>query len=80
MKALVTPFVGESRTDEALKLYWYSLEMVKKMFHTKGNQTSRDQFLKFRTCIQEFRLKGVDESLKEHYGVTSRELWELVSH
>ncbi len=79
LEALVAPFVGESRTDEAIKLYWYSLEMVKRMFRVEGNLASREQFLKFKACIQDFRHKEVDESLKEHYGVTSRELWEQVS-
>ena len=79
LEALVAPFVGESRSDEALKLYWYSLEMVRKMFRVEGNQASRTQFVKFKDCIQDFRHKEVDGSLKEHYGVTSRELWEQVS-
>ena len=79
LEALVAPFVGESRTDEALKLYWYSLEMVRKMFRIEGSQASREQFLEFKACIQDFRHKSVDESLKEHYGVTSRELWERVT-
>ena len=75
----MAPFVGESRTDESLKLYWYSLEMVKRMFHVEDSPASREQFLKFKDCIQDFYRKDVDESLKEHYGVTSRELWEQVS-
>ena len=79
LDALVAPFVGESRTDEALKLYWYSLEMVKKMFRAESGLASREQFLKFKDCIQEFYRGDVDKSLKEHYGVTSRELWEAVS-
>ena len=79
LEALVAPFVGESRSDEAVKLYWYSLEMVRKMFRVDGNQASRTQFVKFKDCIQDFRHKEVDGSLKEHYGVTSRELWEQVS-
>ena len=79
LESLVAPFVGESRTDEALKLYWYSLEMVKRMFHVEDSPASREQFLKFKDCIQDFYRKDVDESLKEHYGVTSRELWEQVS-
>ena len=79
LEALVAPFVGESRSDEAVKLYWYSLEMVRKMFRVEGNQASRTQFVKFKDCIQDFRHKEVDGSLKEHYGVTSRELWEQVS-
>ena len=79
LDALVAPFVGESRTDEAIKLYWYSLEMVKRLFRVEGSLASREQFLKFKSCIQDFYRKDVDESLKEHYGVTSRELWEQVS-
>lgn len=79
LDALVAPFVGESRTDEALKLYWYSLEMVKKMFRAESGLASREQFLKFKDCIQEFYRGDVDKSLKEHYGVTSRKLWEQVS-
>ncbi|MBR6379624.1 MAG: tetratricopeptide repeat protein [Fibrobacter sp.] len=79
LEALVTPFVGESRTDEAVKLYWYSLEMVKIMFRTEGNQTPKEQFLKFKDCIQDFRNKGVDESLREHYGVSSWKLWKQVA-
>ena len=80
LESLVTPFVRESRTDEALKLYWYSLAMVKKMFRVDGDIASKEQFLKFKGCIQNFYHKDVDESLKEYYGVTSRELWEQVSH
>ena len=49
------------------------------MFHVEDSPASREQFLKFKDCIQDFYRKDVDESLKEHYGVTSRELWEQVS-
>ena len=79
LDALVAPFVGESRTDEALKLYWYSLEMVKRMFHANGGQASKAQFLKFKDCVRDFRHKDVDDALREYYGVTSKELWEQVS-
>lgn len=80
LESLVTPFVRESRTDEALKLYWYSLAMVKKMFRIDENKAAKEQFLKFKDCIQNFYHKDVDESLKEYYGITSKELWEQVSH
>ena len=76
METLVAPFVGESRTSEALKLYWYSLEMVKRLFHAESGQASREQFLKFKACIQDFYHKGVDPSLQAHFGTTSGELWK----
>lgn len=76
METLVAPFVGESRTSEALKLYWYSLEMVKKLFHAESGPASREQFLKFKACIQDFYHKGVDPSLQAHFGTTSGELWK----
>lgn len=78
LESLVAPFVGESRTEEAVKLYWYSLEMVREMFGVGDYPASRRQFLEFKACIQDFYHKDVDESLKEHYGVTSRELWNRV--
>ena len=79
LETLVAPFVGESQTDEAIKLYWYSLEMVRNLFRAEGGLASKGQFLKFRACVQDFYRKDVDQSLKEHYGTTSRELWERVT-
>ena len=79
LESLAAPFVKESRTDEATKLYWYSLEMVKKMFRVNEGLASKSQFLKFKDCVRDFRYKDVDAALREHYGVTSKELWEQVS-
>ena len=76
LETLVAPFVGESRTSEAVKLYWYSLEMVKRLFHVEYGQASREQFLKFKACVQDFYHKGVDPSLQAHFGTTSSELWK----
>jgi hypothetical protein len=76
LDALETPFVGESRTSEALKLYWYSLEMVKKLLQAEYGQAPREQFLKFRDCIRDFYHQDVDQALQAHFGTTSKELWK----
>ena len=78
LDALIAPFVGESRTSEAVKLYWYSLEMVKELFHVRAGLAAPSQFLKFKSCIQDFYHQGVDPSLRTHYGTDSKELWEKV--
>jgi len=78
LDALVAPFVGETRTSEAVKLYWYSLEMVKELFHAQTGPAATSQFIKFKSCIQDFYHGGGDPSLQNHYGIDSKGLWEKV--
>jgi len=75
--ALTEPFVKESRTDVAVKLYWYSQRMVEELLKRDPKSASAD-FSTFRDCIRDIRKLGVDESLRKYYGVTTAQLLEAV--
>ena len=74
LKSLTEPFVNESNTDAAIKLYWYSLRMVENMLARGGE----DAFRKFAKCLQDLRKLGTDEALQKYFGTTSKELLESV--
>ena len=74
LKSLTEPFVNESNTATAIKLYWYSLRMVENMLSRGGE----DAFRKFAKCLQDLRKLKTDEALQKYFGTTSKELLESV--
>lgn len=76
LKSLTEPFVNESNTATAIKLYWYSLRMVENMLSRGGGGV--DAFRKFANCLQDLRKLGTDEALQKYFGTTSKELLESV--
>lgn len=75
LKSLTEPFVNESNTEVAKKLYWYSQRMVEELLRKDGGTAA---FPKFRACIQDLRVLGIDEALKKHYGMNAEQLLEAV--
>lgn len=76
LKSLTEPFVNESNTATAIKLYWYSLRMVENMLSRGGGGV--DAFRKFANCLQDLRKLKTDEALQKYFGTTSKELLESV--
>ena len=76
LKSLTEPFVNESNTATAVKLYWYSLRMVENMLSRGGGGV--DAFRKFANCLQDLRKLKTDEALQKYFGTTSKELLESV--
>lgn len=76
LKSLTEPFVNESNTATAIKLYWYSLRMVENMLSRGGGGV--DAFRKFANCLQDLRRLKTDEALQKYFGTTSKELLESV--
>ncbi|MBR6449598.1 MAG: hypothetical protein IKS96_06610 [Fibrobacter sp.] len=76
LKSLTEPFVNESNTATAIKLYWYSLRMVENMLSRGGG--SEEAFRKFAKCLQDLRKLKTDEALQKYFGTTSKELLESV--
>ncbi len=72
LQALTEPFVNESNSDVAVKLYWYSQKMV------EGLLTRNPSFTHFRDFVQNLRKLGVEEALKSFYGVTAQQLLDEV--
>lgn len=68
LDVLSAPFVGESRTDEAVKLYWYSQKMVEGMLKRNAD------FTRFRDFIKSLSSMSADEALQKFYGVTAQQL------
>lgn len=78
LQALTELFVKESKTSEALKLYWYSMQMVEHLLLKKSSTLALADFKTLRMCVEDFKELGVDESLKRHYGTTSEELYSEI--
>lgn len=76
LKSLTEPFVNESNTATAIKLYWYSLRMVENVLSRGGGGV--DAFRKFANCLQDLRKLKTDEALQKYFGTTSKELLESV--
>jgi len=72
LNSLTEPFVNESNTDVAVKLYWYSQKMV------EGLLKRNSSFAHFRDFIQSLRKMGADDALKKFYGVTAQQLLDEV--
>ncbi|MCQ2099152.1 MAG: hypothetical protein MJZ10_02430 [Fibrobacter sp.] len=68
LDVLSAPFVGETRTDEAVKLYWYSQKMVEGMLKRNAD------FTRFRDFIKSLSSMSADEALQKFYGVTAQQL------
>ncbi|MDY6330435.1 MAG: hypothetical protein SPL52_02930 [Fibrobacter sp.] len=76
LKSLTEPFVNESNTEKAKKLYWYSRRMVEELLKRDGG--GADAFLNFAKCLQDLHELGTDGALKKHYGMTAWDLLESV--
>ena len=76
LKSLTEPFVNQQRTDVAIKLYWYSQQMVETLLSRGGG--GAEAFRKFAKCVQEIRSLGADGALQKYFGTTSKELLEMV--
>ena len=70
--ALTTPFVNESSTSVAVKLYWYSQAMVERLLQRNAS------FIHFRDFIQSLRQMDADEALQKFYGASTRQLLDEV--
>lgn len=83
LNSLTEPFVNQSNTDEAVKLYWYSQKMVESLLYrngaTYGSALAVAEMKKLRACIQDLRSLGTDGALQKHFGVTSAQLLEKVN-
>ena len=76
LKSLTDPFVNESNTEKAKKLYWFSKRMVQELLWRDGG--GADAFRNFAKCLQDLHELGTDGALKKHYGMTARDLLESV--
>ena len=74
LKSLTEPFVNESDTEKAKKLYWFSKRMVQELLWRDGG--GADAFRNFAKCLQDLHELGTDGALKKHYGMTARDLLE----
>jgi hypothetical protein len=72
LETLTEPFVKESNTANAERLYWYSERMVERLFARNAS------FVYFREFIQGIRKLGEEEALKKFYGVTAAQLLDEV--
>ena len=72
LDALTTPFVKESNTENAERLYWYSQAMVERLLARNSD------FVHFRKFIQGMRELGDEKALEQFYGVSARQLLDEV--
>jgi hypothetical protein len=72
LDALTAPFVKESRSDNAERLYWYSQRMVERLLARNA------RFVYFRDFIQSMHKMGDEEALQKFYGVTAAQLLDEV--
>lgn len=72
LDALTAPFVKESRSDNAERLYWYSQRMVERLLARNAS------FVYFRDFIQSMHKMGDEEALQKFYGVTAAQLLDEV--
>lgn len=72
LDALTAPFVKESRSDNAERLYWYSQRMVERLLARNAS------FVYFRDFIQSMHKLGDEEALQKFYGVTAAQLLDEV--
>lgn len=72
LDALTAPFVKESRSDNAERLYWYSQCMVERLLARNAS------FVYFRDFIQSMHKMGDEEALQKFYGVTAAQLLDEV--
>jgi hypothetical protein len=72
IEALTAPFVKESRSDNAERLYWYSQRMVERLLARNAS------FVYFRDFIQSIHKLGDEEALQKFYGVTAAQLLDEV--
>ena len=76
LRSLTEPFVNESNTEKAKKLYWFSRRMVQELLWRDGG--GAEAFRNFAKCLQELHELGTDGVLKKYYGLTARDLLESV--
>ena len=72
IEALTAPFVKESRSDNAERLYWYSQRMVERLLARNAS------FVYFRDFIQSIHKLGDEVALQKFYGVTAAQLLDEV--
>lgn len=60
-----------TRMDVMELLYWYSEQMTHRLL-----SHSEEPFLAFRNCLQDIRELGFDNSLKRHFGISEKELFQ----
>ena len=72
LEALSAPFVKESNTENAERLYWYSQRMVERLFARNSD------FVHFRKFIQSMRNLGEEKALEQFYGVSAKQLLDEV--
>ena len=60
-----------TRMDVMELLYWYSEQMTYRLL-----SHSEEPFLAFRNCLQDIRELGFDNSLKRHFGISEKELFQ----
>ncbi len=68
LKELTEPFVNETRTENAVKLYWYSEKMVRGLLDRNGD------FTHFRNFIQGIHSLGVEKALVNFYSISAEQL------
>jgi hypothetical protein len=76
LESLRKSFVNEKDTEQAKKLYWFSRRMVEELLWRDGG--GPEAFRNFAKCLQDLRALGMDGALKKHYGMTARDVLELV--
>lgn len=83
LESLTEPFVNQSNTDVAVKLYWYSQKMVEALLYRNGanpgSVEAAAEMKKLRACIQDLRSLGTDGALQKHFGITAAQLLEKVN-
>ncbi|MCQ2061183.1 MAG: hypothetical protein MJY47_06315 [Fibrobacter sp.] len=78
LEALTEPFVNEKRTENAIRLYWYSQAMVEQLLARDLSPGVGPKFAHIREFIAEIRILGVDKAMDKHYGVTTQKLYDHV--
>lgn len=68
LKELTEPFVNENRTENAVKLYWYSEKMVRGLLNRNGD------FKHLKIFIQSIRELGAEKALMDFYSVSAEQL------
>ena len=76
IESLTEPFVNESNTEKAKKLYWFSRRMVEELLWRDGG--GPESFRKFAKCLQDLQGLGTDGALQKYYETTAKDLLESV--
>lgn len=72
LKTLSEPFINESNSEAAVRLYWFSQKMV------EGLLRRNSDFTRFKDFIQSQGRMDTEQALQKFYGVTAQQLLDEI--